>query len=133
MQAIARETDCHVMMVQQQLLKVVEKREDKQPTREGIKGSGEWTGVADTILGVYRADLYKPVPPGTIDVLLLKQRRGRWPFVVEFDFDPEFGTLTKGREVNYDAPGTSPEESKNTLDQAFARVKKTTAQKRGKK
>lgn len=123
-QAIAKATNSHVLLVQQQLLKAVEKREDKRPTREGIKGSGEWTGVADTILGVYRPGLYKNIPDTTLEVTILKQRRGRWPVSVEFDFDPEMGKLSNGREVAYDTPGTRHEDSKNELNRAIDKQRK---------
>lgn len=119
-QAIAKATSCHCLLVQQQLLKSVEKREDARPTREGIKGSGEWTGIADTILGVYRQDLYKNVPAGKLEVTILKQRRGRWPLNVEFDFDPEYGRLSNGHAVAYESPGTKPENSKNDLNRAIS-------------
>jgi len=123
-QAIAKATDCHVVLVQQQLLKNVEKREDKRPTREGVKGTGEWTGVADTMIGVYRADLYKNVPAGTIETPILKQRRGKWPLGIEADFDPEYGRITNCRSVPYDAPGTRAEDSKNDLDRAISGKRK---------
>ncbi len=123
-QAIAKATNTHVLLVQQQLLKAVEKREDKRPTREGIKGSGEWTGIADTILGVYRSGLYKSVPDNSLEVTILKQRRGRWPVSIEFDFDPEFGRLSNGRTVAYDTPGTRSEDSQNTINRAVSNMKK---------
>ena len=36
---------------------------------------------------------------------MLKQRRGRWPFAVRFDFDPKTWRISGGREVAYTRPG----------------------------
>jgi replicative DNA helicase len=105
MQAIAQETRCHVILCQQQRLKDVEQRADKRPTREGIKGSSAWVDVADTILGVHLPSLWQRVPATTIEVITLKQRFGRWPFVTEFDWDAERGSFEKGRDVPYEPPG----------------------------
>ena len=41
-QAIAQETQCHLVLLAQQRLKDVEQRADPRPTREGIKGSSSW-------------------------------------------------------------------------------------------
>jgi replicative DNA helicase len=129
-QAIATATGAHQILVQQQLLKTVEKRDDKRPSREGTKGSGEWTGIADTMLGVFRIDLYKNVPAGTIEVDIMKQRKGRWPLAIEFDFDPELGRLKNGRGVPYDSPGVEAAESTNTLDKMIGSKKNATKKKR---
>jgi len=104
-QAIAQETKCHVVLVHQQRLKDVEQREDKQPTREGLKGSGAWIEVADTIVGVHRPALFKDVPDDKLLALILKQRHGVWPLAVEFDWRPEYGSIVKGRSVVYQHPG----------------------------
>jgi hypothetical protein len=40
-----------------------------------------------------------------LEAIVLKQRRGRWPFAVRFDFEPKRWTLKKGREVAYLRPG----------------------------
>lgn len=104
-QAIAVETKCHVMLVHQQRLKDVEQREDKQPTREGLKGSGAWIEVADTIIGVHRPALFKAVPDDKLLMLILKQRHGMWPLAIEFDWNPEYGSIRNGHSVDYQHPG----------------------------
>lgn len=101
-QDIAKEHAVHVILVQQQRLKDIEQREDKRPTREGIKGSGAWVEVADTILGVHRPALWKPQEDTVLEVSLLKQRYGKWPVAVEFDWVPDTGALAGGRHVDYD-------------------------------
>lgn len=105
-QAIAQETKCHCILVQQQRSKDIEMRPDKRPTREGIKGSGAWTEVPDTIIGVHRPALWKNVPDDELEGLLLKQRRGKWPLAVSFQWDPVYGTIVGGRTVDYDPPGS---------------------------
>lgn len=104
-QAIARETNTHTMMVHQQRLKDVEQRADKRPTREGLKGSGAWTEVADLILGVHNPALFKNVPNDVLEVIILKQRYGRWPLAVEFDYDPVVGSLLNGRSIDVTQQG----------------------------
>lgn len=106
-QAIAAETKCHCILVQQQRSKDVELRPDKRPTREGIKGSGAWTEVADTILGVHRPGLWKAIDDTSVEVDVLKQRYGKWPMAVEFDWDPDLGSFANGRETEYDPPGAA--------------------------
>lgn len=105
-QMIADRTKTHCILLQQQRLKDVEGRADKRPTREGIKGSGAWTEVADTILGVHRPALWKAVDDVIIEIDILKQRWGKWPLAVEFDWNPEYATILNGREVKYDQSGS---------------------------
>lgn len=108
-QAIAQETGTHNILIHQQRLKDVEQRSDKQPTREGLKGSGAWVEMPDTIIGVHRPALWKSVADDTILGLILKQRHGRWPMAVEFDWVPTHGTIKGGRSIEYMQPGQEGE------------------------
>lgn len=103
-QAIAQETRCHCILIHQQRLKDLEQRPDKRPTREGLKGSGAWVEVADTILGMHRPALYKNVPDDRCEIIVLKQRHGAWPLAVEFDWDAKHGSIRNGRTIAYDQP-----------------------------
>ena len=100
-QAIAEETGIHQILIHQQRLKDLEAREDKQPTREGLKGSGAWVEVPDTIIGVHRESLFKAVPSDQIRLILLKQRYGIWPLAVDLDFDPDTGRMSNGRSASF--------------------------------
>jgi replicative DNA helicase len=100
-QAIAEETQTHVVLVQQQRLKDVEQRANPIPTREGIKGSSAWVDVSDTILGIYLPSLLKQDAANVIQLLILKQRFGRWPVKLEFDWHGDLVRLTNGRIVSY--------------------------------
>jgi energy-coupling factor transporter ATP-binding protein EcfA2 len=106
-QAIAVETNCHCILVHQQRLKDIEIRNDKQPTREGLKGSGAWVEVPDTILAVHRPALWKDVPDDTLTVYILKQRHGAWPLAVDFDWYADKGSIKNGRSVDYIHPGSA--------------------------
>jgi KaiC/GvpD/RAD55 family RecA-like ATPase len=86
-QAIAEETNCHCLLVQQQRLKDIEIRQNPIPTREGVKGSSAWVDVSDTMLGVYLPGLMKRVSRNVIQLLVLKQRYGRWPLTLEYQWD----------------------------------------------
>lgn len=123
-QAIAKETNIHCILVQQQRSKDVEMRDDKRPTREGIKGSGAWVEVPDTILGTHRPALWKRVEDNTFELVGLKQRWGKWPFCVEFDWDGEHGTIMNGRSVTYDPPGTNSNEADDWFSKADGAAKK---------
>lgn len=114
-QAMCEELGIHAILVQQQRLKDIELRPDKRPTREGIKGSGAWTEVADTILGIHRPALWKAISDNVLEIDVLKQRHGKWPLAVEFDWDPERGMIAGGRTVEYEmSSGRDP--SSNPID-----------------
>ncbi len=101
-QAIAQETNVHCVLVQQQRLKDIEQRKDKRPTRDGIKGSGAWIEVPDTIIAPHRPALFKRVDDDTLEIIVLKQRWGKWPMAVAFDWNAELGSVAGGRTIDYD-------------------------------
>ncbi len=104
-QAMAEEMHVHCILLQQQRLKDIEQRADKRPTREGIKGSSAWVEVADTIIGTNLPALWKKVEDDRLEMILLKQRYGRWPLAVEFDWNGAYGSIERGRSIEYDRPG----------------------------
>jgi replicative DNA helicase len=104
-QRCAEESGVHGVATHQQRAGDVEQRTDKRPTREGLKGSKGVLEVADTLIGVYRPALVQSVDDKVLEAIVLKQRRGRWPFAVRFDFDPKRWSIAKGREVAYLRPG----------------------------
>lgn len=104
-QAMAAEMGVHVILVHQQRLKDLEGRQDKRPSREGIKGSGAYVEVADTMIGMHRPAQWKRVADDRIEAFILKQRYGPWPLGVELEWDPVRGAMWGGRSIPYDAPG----------------------------
>ena len=116
-QAMVEDLRVHAVLLQQQRMKDIEQREDKRPTREGIKGSGAWIEVADTVIGAHRPALFKRIDDTKIEGLILKQRYGKWPLAIEFDWDAEKGSISGGRPVEYDRPGEATE-----LDSDFLRA-----------
>lgn len=108
-QAMVEDMGVHAILLQQQRLHDIEKRDDKRPTREGIKGSGAWVEVSDTIIGVHRPALFKSIPDDVLEVGVLKQRYGLWPAGVEFTWNPDAGMIGGGRTVDYDRPGEGNE------------------------
>lgn len=121
-QTILAQTKCHGILLQQQRLKDIEGRPDKRPTREGIKGSGAWVEVADTIIGVHRPALWKPVDDVVLEIDVLKQRWGKWPLAVEFEWDPDKASFGAGKTVPYDQPGGT-EAALPGLDDFFGKPK----------
>ena len=71
----------HMCLLHQLLLKEVERREDKRPTRDVLKGTAGYLEVPDLVLAVYRPALYEPgIEDNLIEVMCLKQRQGPWPW-----------------------------------------------------
>jgi replicative DNA helicase len=116
-QAMVEDLKVHMIALQQQRLKDVEQRPDKRPTREGIKGSGAWVEVADTIIGVHRPALWKRMTDDTLEAIVLKQRYGRWPLAAEFEWDADRGSIKGGRHVEYERPGEANEMDGDFLGQ----------------
>jgi len=108
--ALYRQQEMHArynvygVIVQQLLLKDVEKRSDKRPTRDSIKGTAAYVEVPDQIFGVHRDAQFKRVPDDSLELICLKQRKGKPNWAVRYDWDAEMGLVTNGCEVEYD-PG----------------------------
>ncbi len=110
MQDMHEEYRLHGVVVQQLLLKDVEKRADKRPTRESIKGSGAYVEVADLIFGIHRDAQFKAVEDNGVETICLKQRKGKANWSIRWAWDGATCRVNDPREVSYD-PG---------LDQAVA-------------
>ncbi len=123
-QAMLEELSVHGVLLQQQRLKDIEQRADKRPTREGIKGSGAWVEIADTGIGTNRPALWKRVEDNTLEAIVLKQRYGRWPLAVEFDWDADKGMISNGRTVDYERPGEANEVDSSMVGRRPVNVKK---------
>lgn len=100
MQAMAKALKVHIILVHQQNLKDVEVTKSKLPRRDTIKGSGAWVEVPDQILATHRPALWKNVPDEYIYSLVLKQRHGKWPIMVEHEWDPVYGSIEGGKTVD---------------------------------
>lgn len=108
-QAIFERTHCHGILLHQLKTKEVEARPDKRPTRHDLKGTSAWVDIADNIFGIHRKALWKNVADDTLEALILKQRWGKWPIAVEFDWVADTGQISNGRSIPYTMPGTSSE------------------------
>lgn len=125
-QAMVEEMKVHAILCQQQKLKEVEATRDKRPRRDTIIGSSAWVDVSDTIIGVHRPALWKNVSDTTIELLILKQRFGKWPIAIECDWDGDKGLIMNGREIPFER---APD---NDTDDAFAAPKKDKGDWKGK-
>lgn len=108
-QAMAEEEQVHCILLQQQRLKDIELRADTRPTRDGIKGTAAWVEVADTIIGVYRQGAMGAFDDDKLEAIIMKQRYGRSPQIVEFEWDGDKGTIGKGRTMPIVRPGDASE------------------------
>lgn len=102
LQNIHSTTGAHCIMCTQQKTKDIENRTDKRPTRSTILGSQAWVDVSDTIIGVHRPALWKPIKDDTVEFYILKQRFGKWPMAIQFKWDGERGLYTKGRDIDFE-------------------------------
>lgn len=119
-QAMMQEEKCHGVIVHQLNIKSDKwEGSDKRPTPETLKGSGSYYEVADTVLAWYRPSFYKSVPDTTVECHILKQRYGKYPQVVELDWDPEFGTIDNGRTIEVERPGDAANAQDNFLGEAL--------------
>lgn len=103
-QNMHKEYGVHGTLLVQLRLKDVEKRADKRPTRESIKGVGTFVEVPDLILGVHRDAQFKDVPDNSLEIICLKQRKGRSNWAVRFGWAGEVCQITGGEVVPYN-PG----------------------------
>jgi hypothetical protein len=102
-QAMMEELRVHGILLNQQRGKDVEARADKRPTREGNKGSGAWVEIADTVLAPHRPAQWKRMDDDHLELFVLKQRYGKWPLGIEFDWVADTGNISGGRSITYDA------------------------------
>lgn len=103
-QNIHVEYNVHGTLLVQLRLKDVEKRADKRPTRESIKGVATFVEVPDLILGIHRDAQFKDVPDNTIEAICLKQRKGKTNWAVRFGWEGETCKIAGGEQVSYN-PG----------------------------
>ncbi len=101
-QQIHINTNTHAIICTQQKLKEVEKSNDKRPTRSTILGSQAWVDISDTIIGVHLPARWKPIADDSIELLLLKQRFGKWPQAMTFEWDGDAMTIQNGRDVDFE-------------------------------
>lgn len=104
MLGIAKETGTHLVLLHH-LKKDDLSSSDRRPTRESIKGSTAWIDAFDTVIGTHLPGLWKNVPNDRFQALILKQRYGKWPIAVEFEYDEDTGIISAGRSVEYEQPG----------------------------
>lgn len=103
-QNMCREYSFHGIMLVQLRLKDVEKRVDKRPTRESIKGVATFVEVPDLIFGVHRDSQFKDVPDNTLELICLKQRKGRSNWAVRFGYEGSRCQIVGGETIPYN-PG----------------------------
>lgn len=111
----------HLIGLHQQLIKgaSVSGKTDRRPSTEGgLMGSSAWFQTGDLILGVYREHLYRNVEDNQMEVHVMKQRDGRWPIALQFEYDAERAQLGRGVEFEY-RPMEGTGDLGDGLDQVF--------------
>lgn len=101
-QQIHKTTGVHGIICTQQKLKAVEARPDKRPGRDTILGSQAWVDISDTILGAHLPARWKPIADDTIEILILKQRFGKWPLAIQFEWDGDRMIIANGNDVDFE-------------------------------
>lgn len=126
-QAMAEELNVHCVILHQQRIKDIEMRQDKRPTREGMKGSSAYAEIADVILAPHRPALFKRIEDKRLEVFVLKQRDGAAPLGVEFNWNADTGGISEGHSIEYNPPGEQGGED----DSRFIAAKPRKKAKRG--
>lgn len=98
---MTNEHQIHSIIVHQQLIKGEGVRKDKRPSLEGLKGSSAYVDVAAAVIAPHIPARFKNVPDDKFQVFGLKQRFSP-PFGVEFDWDPDTGQISGGRDMSMD-------------------------------
>lgn len=104
MQAMHKLYSLWGVIIQQLRIKDVERRMDKRPTREGVKGTAAYVEVPDVLIGIHRDAQFKAVPDEWLEAICLKQRKGPANWAVAFNWRADVCGVSGGVEVPYD-PG----------------------------
>jgi len=98
-QQIAKDYNVHIVLLHQINLKEAEKRHSKIPTRGLVKGAGIYIEAPDFVFGLHREGVYNPrITDDELEVYVLKQRHGVWPFKIVFDWAGEYCRVSGGKE-----------------------------------
>lgn len=98
-QGIANATKAHLILLHHVNKEDMDKSPNRIPTRKAIKGSSAWLDAVDTVLATYVPGTVKDVPMNSLEIFVLKQRYGKWPLRVSFDYDPDTGLVANGADV----------------------------------
>jgi len=100
-QEIAKRYRTHLVLFAQ-IRRGGERRSDKRPNREEIKGSGGWEESSDQILALHRERVYDPeCEDDELEIGILKQKLGAFGQWLTFEFDAE--TFSVGANVDSSA------------------------------
>jgi len=106
MRQLAKDNDCH-MMILQQTRRDAEKRSDKRPILPDLKNSGKYEETGDLVCGLYREKYYNDDhPDDTLEIEILKQRRGGRMGRVYYRFEGEYGRIGNAVKPSWDGFGS---------------------------
>ncbi len=128
---IARETNTHLIALHHLNKEHLERRADRAPTRDAIKGGTHWIDAFDTILATHIPGVWKDIPNDTFQIRVLKQRYGKWPLAIEFAYDEQTGIISGGKDIPYDQPEERGEGS--VVDDFFGAPERSVKSRRGRR
>ncbi len=100
-QRLLEPTMKHGVALHQITFKDIEKNKNKRPTRDSLKGSGAYIERPDFVYTLYREGFYdRSITDDTLEVTCWKQRRGKAPFRIIFNWNGEKNKVSGGKEVD---------------------------------
>lgn len=101
MQEIHKEYAVHGILLHQLNLKDVEKRTDRRPTRDALKGTSAYIEIADLVFGIHREAQFKDVDDNSVETICMKQRKGEANWSVQWEWDGAKCGVSNPREVSF--------------------------------
>jgi replicative DNA helicase len=129
MQAMHEEYGITGILLHHLNVKDVERRADRRPTRDAIKGSGAYVEVPDLIIGIHREGQHKAVEDRTLETICLKQRKGEANWAVRWAWDGATCRVSDPEEVPFD-PGLEVVEEAGDIGRGVRDVKQIQSRKR---
>jgi replicative DNA helicase len=118
MQDLHESLDVHGIMLHQINLKDVERRKDKRPTRDAIKGVGGYVEYSDQIFAVIRPNMFVPgLEDDITEIECWKLKDAKWPWITRWQWE---GAQQRISDPTFVEPGEGSKDDGFDLDDVGA-------------